>query len=257
VNVARFLKRARYIFYFWIGINIAFGVIYSYISINSPENGLVFGGKVVTDILDTIYFSFIASTAVGFGDIVPIGFSKIITIVQSLIGIMVLAVLISEIIYGEEKELLKKIHGYSSSNRVKRIRSGFYFFRENMEAIVKKFRTRKRGARSTVDYFNLQMLSLNTNLEEVNEIFSSKPRNLRRELEEEKLVMHMILSLQTLKNAFKYLRKNKVRMNKTVKVQMQTTIKISEKIIKTIGKDLEESNKKQLLLLAQSLKKLS
>lgn len=76
--------------------------IFSYI-----EVGLCFGGiyifgaanlKPPVDSLNAIYFSFITQLTIGYGDIEPTGWSKIIVCIQGLVGILLLVCYVSHFV---------------------------------------------------------------------------------------------------------------------------------------------------------------
>ncbi len=251
------VKRARHVLLAWILFNALCGSVYYIITVNSPQNGLIgFNEASITTIFDGVYYSFITAASVGLGDIIPLGASKMITIVQSLIGLLVLTLLISEIIHGEEGDLIKKIHSYSSSGRVKRIRSGFYFFRENVEDTIDKVKRKEIKQTQMQNYINLHLMSLATTLGEIKALYQEDPHLNKTELEEGKMAMHMLLSLLSLKSAMKFLKKKKIIFTTQTKKGVQNIIGLSQEVIQKIGTSIETVNKKQLKDVAETLRNI-
>lgn len=251
------VKRAKHVLLAWILFNVLCGSVYYIITVNSPENGLLGAGGPITTLFDGVYFSFIAAASVGLGDILPLGASKMITIVQSLIGLLVLTLVVSEIIHGEEGDLIKKIHSYSSSDRVKRIRSGFYFFRENIEDIIEKLKKNEIHHAGVQNYLNLQCMSLTTTLREIKTLYQENVHIKKEEFEEGKMVMHMLLSLLTLKNVMKFLKKKRIPSTPQTKEEVRNIITLSREIVRKVGSDIEGANKKQLRAVTETLEEMS
>ncbi len=69
-----------------------FGICY-YFLINRVEQGqlITVSGESANGLLDTIYFSFISYTSLGYGDIVPEGMVRFLAGTESLLGLVFIA----------------------------------------------------------------------------------------------------------------------------------------------------------------------
>lgn len=76
----------------FIEIAIIFGFFYSLITIGHFES------KSVLTSLDKFYFSFITQLTIGYGDITPVGFNKLLSVIQGLIGYFFTILILSRFI---------------------------------------------------------------------------------------------------------------------------------------------------------------
>src|SRR3989338_7814030 len=82
----------------WIILIALFGIAYHFFE-NNDANLLYSADKtMVQKLTDTIYFSFVASTTTGFGDIIPNGWFKIISTIEVICGLLLLALVTSKLI---------------------------------------------------------------------------------------------------------------------------------------------------------------
>jgi len=81
-----------YLFFVYITIMIGFGLIYTLLQLNGVEvynesEQMYDSSLHFIDMLQTgIYFSGITLFSVGFGDLAPIGFGRLIVVIEALIG---------------------------------------------------------------------------------------------------------------------------------------------------------------------------
>lgn len=138
------------IFLIWIIIIIIFGFFYSALEYLSPENGLLGlePGPLFYTLLNSIYFSFITATSTGFGDITPLGFSRLISIVEAVSGMVMFGVVLSKLVSFKQEVILNEIYDISFDEKVNRLRSAMYLPRSDMDNLLHRFSDGKtpRGA---------------------------------------------------------------------------------------------------------------
>lgn len=126
------------IFLIWTLIIVIFGLVYYFFTNShsflfySPINHTVRG------VLDSVYFSFITATSTGYGDILPSGFFKIITIFEVIFGLMLLAFVTSKLISIKQDVILTEIYEISFNEKINRLRSSLLVFRQNLSRIISK-----------------------------------------------------------------------------------------------------------------------
>ncbi len=138
------------IFLVWITIIIAFGLIFSFLEHASPGNGLEgLSSESLTEvILNSIYFSFITATSTGFGDITPLGISRLISVIEAVTGLLMFGIVISKLVSFKQETILKEIYDISFEEKVNRLRSALYLPRSDMDNLLHRFSEGKtpRGA---------------------------------------------------------------------------------------------------------------
>ena len=102
MNFWKFIEKTSFkqLFAFWILLIILFGGFY-FLMFDQPEHALVntVGLKLnAAGFYDAVYFSFITATATGYGDIVPLGFSKFLALIEVIVGMLIFGLLISKLV---------------------------------------------------------------------------------------------------------------------------------------------------------------
>ena len=125
-----------HIFIIWMSIVVTFGVMYHFLS--TPSSLLIYTSnkEQVTNLVDKIYFSFITATTTGFGDIVPIGFFKVIAVFEVVIDLMMVALVTSKFISIKQDIILDEMYELSFYEQLNRLRSSLVLFRQNLGAII-------------------------------------------------------------------------------------------------------------------------
>ncbi|MBI4919326.1 two pore domain potassium channel family protein [archaeon] len=95
-------------------------------------------GLHVSDIKDSVYFSFVAATTTGFGDIVPLGWFKVISVLEVIFGLLLLAVVTSKLVSIKQDAILVEVYELSFNERINRLRSSLLVFRQNLDRTISK-----------------------------------------------------------------------------------------------------------------------
>lgn len=100
--------RATYLelFLFWILLNIAFAAAYFLLSIYHPAHGITLAAAhtMTERLYDSVYFSIATVTTLGYGDILPLGASKMLAALQASIGVMVFTVFVGKMVSEGQKQ---------------------------------------------------------------------------------------------------------------------------------------------------------
>lgn len=125
-----------YILCLWIGIIILFGLAYYLLDGNFSHLLYANSQSRVSNLFDHIYFSFITATSTGFGDILPKGGHKIISIVEVVFGLILLAFVTSKFIAIKQNVILTEMYELSLHERINRIRSSLLLFRQKINLLT-------------------------------------------------------------------------------------------------------------------------
>jgi potassium channel LctB len=94
--------RATYLelFLVWILLNATFTASYFLLSIYHPAHGVSLPVKhtLIERLYDCLYFSIATATTLGYGDIIPLGASKMLAVLQATIGVMVFTVFVGKMV---------------------------------------------------------------------------------------------------------------------------------------------------------------
>jgi potassium channel LctB len=100
--------RASYLelFLFWILMNVMFAAFYFLLSITHPLHGPNFPMSMglMERLYDSFYFSVATTTTLGYGDIIPLGASKMLAVLQASVGLMVFTVFVGKLVSEGQKK---------------------------------------------------------------------------------------------------------------------------------------------------------
>lgn len=126
------------IFLIWILIIMSFG--FFYLVFSSDNNYLVYqvNNAKVKNLWDCVYFSFITATSTGYGDILPEGYFKAISISEVIFGFMMLVVVTSKLVSLKQDVILEEIYEISFNERLNRLRSSLIVLRQSIVRLIGK-----------------------------------------------------------------------------------------------------------------------
>jgi potassium channel LctB len=155
----------------WTGILAAFGLAYYFFS--GPNSHLIYSlsKERVTSLSDSVYFSFITATSTGFGDLTPIGYFKVISIVEVIFGLVLLAIVTSKLVSIKQDVIMNEIYDISFNEKINRIRSSLLLFRQNLSRVISNIENNTIRHREISDLYNY-ISSLDDNLHEISNLFN-------------------------------------------------------------------------------------
>ncbi len=129
-------------FLLWLGVIIVFAGIYFALSF-SAGNSLMYRNQVIEPnalgLFNSVYFSFITATTLGYGDIAPMGFvSKFFAAAEVVIGLIIWGVVISKLIGFKQEVILEEVYDISYEEMIDRQRSGLYLFRSDINKVMER-----------------------------------------------------------------------------------------------------------------------
>jgi hypothetical protein len=194
-----------WLFTLWLGGNVAMGFVYFFATKYSGLHVLASQNIPLADnfagFLDSIYFSFTAASTLGFGDIVPFGNLRLLSVIQSCMSLILITLIISRVVSQKQEIMLQKIYHSSFEEKLHSLRASIYHFRENVEKINAKIEKKQMSKKETEEQITLQLLSFYTHSSELQELLDS--RDQLKELEGEKMMIHFSLSIQAIIHCIK------------------------------------------------------
>jgi potassium channel LctB len=91
---------------FWLLLNVVFMSAYFLLTLYHPAHGLNLPTdfSLLEHIYDCFYFSVATTTTLGYGDILPLGASKMLAILQASLGLMIFTVFVGKLVSEGDKK---------------------------------------------------------------------------------------------------------------------------------------------------------
>lgn len=194
------------LFLLWVLLNIAFGTAYLALFYVAPHHAPNFpaDASVGTVMLDALYFSVVTATTIGYGDFVPLGFSKILTMIQSISALLVFTVLVGKLVSQRQDETLHEVHRMTFEGVFYHIRHVLFIVRKDFDALILKIGNAGKFDAQDWDTLSTAYLQSHTLIEEIPELYNGHGFDLHNvDLNHEKLL-------------FEALHRTLVRINKLI-----------------------------------------
>ena len=169
------------IFLLWIGFVILCGLIYFFFSSDSAYLLSMMTKTRVDSLLNSLYFSVVASTTTGFGDIVPMGIFKIISSIEVIVSLLVVAVVTSKFISLKQNVILEELYEITFSERINRMRSSMLVFRHNINGVIHKVEDGTVKKRE-IDQLYVLVATFKETIYEINSLFSKKHKEFVKQM---------------------------------------------------------------------------
>jgi hypothetical protein len=137
----------------WASIITFFGLLYFMFRNNYVFLYNTMRNQPAKSILDYIYFSFVTATTTGFGDLVPLGYFKVIAIFEVIFGLLLLAFVTSKLVSIKQDMILSEIYEISFNERINRLRSSLLVFRQNLGRLTEKIEDKSVHKREVNDIY--------------------------------------------------------------------------------------------------------
>jgi hypothetical protein len=113
----------------WFSMILVFGLIY-WIAGVGMGMGLQAGSHLVKadaqGFVTAIYFSFVTALSIGYGDVVPLGWFRLMAIIEGAAGLLIFGCVVSKLVSRRQEELTDQIHRTTFEDRLDRVRTNLH-----------------------------------------------------------------------------------------------------------------------------------
>lgn len=123
----------------WAGMILLFALAYFSLSVSIPAHGIRAHHEDITGaglFWNSIYYAIITATTVGYGDITPFGFSKVLASIESIIAFLIFAVFVTKLVSFRQDIALRQIHKLTFEDVFESTREGFFIIRKDFDAVI-------------------------------------------------------------------------------------------------------------------------
>ncbi len=139
----------------WVAMVVLFGFMFYFFSGTSAHLTYTLNQKPVLGLWDNIYFSFVTATTTGFGDVVPVGFFKVLAVLEVMFCLLLLSLVTSKLISIKQDIILTEIYEISFFEKINRLRSSLLLFRQNATRLIAKVEDGSIQKREIHDMYTL------------------------------------------------------------------------------------------------------
>lgn len=133
------------LFSLWIFLTAGFAMCYWLLATFAPEHApqALLNQPLLDRLGNSLYFSIVTATSTGYGDIVPYGFSKILSSIQSISALIIFAVFVTKLVSQQQDIALREVHRLTYEDVFHNTREGFFIIRKDIDRILGKVERRE------------------------------------------------------------------------------------------------------------------
>ncbi|MBM3228242.1 two pore domain potassium channel family protein [Candidatus Peribacteria bacterium] len=100
--------------------------------------------SILQSLGDSIYFSVITATTVGYGDILPQGLSKLLAAIQAIVAFFVFGLCISKLVSSKQEVAIRQMHKLTFEDVFRNTREGLYIVRKDIDHVLAQAEAHRR-----------------------------------------------------------------------------------------------------------------
>lgn len=164
----------------WFLIIIIFAIAYFLLSSFTESFLLAYDGVHIIQFdfmgfLNSLYFSAVTATSLGFGDIAPRGVNKLLAAFESVFGLIIYGLLISKIVSVKQQAILEEVYELSFEDNVSRLRSSLHVSRNDFTQVLDKLENKSLSRKQLSDIWVVITL-FDTNLYNITKLIAPRRR---------------------------------------------------------------------------------
>ena len=123
----------------WLAMVVLSGCIYWFASLLGfswlTEAGAPVG-RGLRGLATAIYFSFVTTSSVGYGDVLPVGPARIIAVFEAVAGLLIFGAVVAKFVSRRQEELVLQIHRTTFEDRLNRVQTNLHLCLSDFLAIA-------------------------------------------------------------------------------------------------------------------------
>lgn len=177
----------------WIAIVLLFGIVYLILS-TVPGQGIapLPDGPLWRRIADALYFSIVTATTVGYGDITPLGISKILTGMEAVFAYGTFAVVITKLLSYRQELTLEEMSRLAFESKFVNTREGLYIVRKDLDAILRELEAQGTLTPHAWDNLTVACMTMQSFIERIPEFYQAETHTFILDARRERLLSEAI-----------------------------------------------------------------
>jgi hypothetical protein len=127
------------LFAIWLLLDIGFALMYLSLGLLHPEHAPSFpkDRTFAQLFLDSVYFSTMTATTVGYGDIVPLGLSKLLAAVEGVLAFGTFGIFLTKLVSLRQDTAIHEMHRMAFENIFFNMRHGLFIARKDFDGFIR------------------------------------------------------------------------------------------------------------------------
>ncbi|MAE68400.1 hypothetical protein CL635_01150 [bacterium] len=141
---------------------------------------------------NALYYSIITATSTGYGDITPVGFSKVLASMQSISALLVFAIFVTKLVSHQQEMTLTEVHRLTFEDVFHNTREGMYIARKDFDHIIRE--AEKHNALDAEHWENMIIAfqQLQTLFEEIPDFYENEIHHYTIDEKREQLLLEAV-----------------------------------------------------------------
>ncbi len=123
----------------WLAIILLSGAVYWIAALAGRpvllEHGVAVAGSL-NGLATAVYFSFVTATSVGYGDVLPVGWARGLSVAEAVTSLMVFGAIIAKFVSRRQEQLVSEIHRVTFEERLDRVQTNLHMVLSELHAIT-------------------------------------------------------------------------------------------------------------------------
>ncbi len=133
---------------------------------------------IVTRLLNSFYFSLVTATSLGYGDLVPVGFSKAVAVMQAMLSLLIFAIFVAKLVSRRQDVTLEEVHRMTSEGIFYNIRQGLFLVRKDFDILIHRVESGKELHEHEWEILTTAFLQAQNLIEEIPNLYNGQSHDL-------------------------------------------------------------------------------
>lgn len=245
------LANASYsqLFLLWMLLNLLCALWYFILgtqhSINAPTH--LADMDTWERLYNSFYFSIITATSIGYGDIVPMGLSKAIAMMQAILALMIFAIFVAKLVTRRQDMIMDDMHRMTSESIFHSLRQGLFIVRKDFDTLIQRLETEKTLTPEEWDILTTAYVQTEKLMEDMPQLYSSRIDTKRDML----LLEAIQRTMRRMKELIDVMTKKKIAWKKQ---ESATELRELMRIIETVMPHWQQTHKTKSPIFKEIMK---